>query len=182
MQINNPQTDADGGTVGKLRKVPLSEPGAAPLTPEEESVWRTLARVIVVLPRLLDADLLRQQGLTLSEYHVLMALSESDGCALRMSELADQVMLSVSGLTRLIERLTRQGLVERVTAEADRRGQVAVLTEVGRERLVRAWPAHLESVRRTVFDNLGDLDLNLLGQALSAIAEQNGDTTARRRL
>jgi DNA-binding MarR family transcriptional regulator len=162
--------------------VPLDEPGVAPLTADEEAVWRTLARLVVVLPRLLDADLLRQQGLTLSEYHVLMALSESTGSAQRMSELADQVMLSVSGLTRLVERLTRQGLVERVTAETDRRGQVAVLTPAGRERLVQAWPAHLESVRRTVFDNLEGVDLGLLGRALTAIAEQGGDTTVRRRL
>lgn len=164
-----------------MRKVSLDEPGVAPLTADEEALWRSLARVVVILPRLLDADLLRQQGLTLSEYHVLMALSETTGGAVRMSALADQVLLSVSGLTRLIERLARQGLVERVTAEADRRGQVAVLTPAGRERLVQAWPAHLESVRRAVFDNLAGLDLAVLGQAMAAIADQKGDTNSRRR-
>jgi len=142
----------------------------APLTPEEEAAWRALGRAVLVIPRVLDADLLASQGLSMTEYSVLMNLSEAPDRSLRMSELANYVSISVSGLTRVVERLSRQGLVERVRSESDRRGQVAVLTPAGLERLERAWPTHLASVRNHVMDHLRGLDLAAVAVAFSGIA------------
>jgi DNA-binding MarR family transcriptional regulator len=147
-----------------------SERTGVPLTPEEEAAWRALGRAVLVIPRALDADLLMSQGLSMTEYSVLMNLSEAPDQALRMSELANYVSITVSGLTRVVERLSREGLVERVRAESDRRGQVAVLTPAGLERLERAWPTHLASVRRHVLDHLRGLDLIALADAFSGIA------------
>jgi len=98
----------------------------APLTPDEELAWRALARAVLVIPKVLDGELLQAQGLGLTEYSVLMNLSEQPGRSMRMSELANDVSISVSGLTRVVERLSRQGLVERVKADTDGRGQLAV--------------------------------------------------------
>ena len=133
---------------------------ASPLTAEEEAAWRALGRAVLVIPRALDADLLESQGLNVTEYSVLMNLSEAPGRSLGMSELANYVSISVSGLTRVIERLTRQGLVERVRAQSDGRGQVAVLTPAGLDRLQQAWPTHLASIRRHVMDHLDRIDLH----------------------
>jgi DNA-binding MarR family transcriptional regulator len=88
---------------------------ARPLTPDEELAWRALARAV------LDGELLEAQGLNLTEYSVLMNLSEQPHRSMRMSELANAVSISISGLTRVIERLSRQGLVERVKASPSSR-------------------------------------------------------------
>ena len=155
---------------------------ASPLTAEEEAAWRAMGRAVLVIPRALDADLLESQGLNVTEYSVLMNLSEAPGRSLRMSELADYVSISVSGLTRVIERLTRQGLVERVKAQSDGRGQLAVLTPAGLNRLQQAWPTHLASVRRHVMDHLDGIDLTAFARAVSAMASTQIGPPARRRL
>lgn len=155
---------------------------SAPLTPEEEAAWRALGRAVLVIPRVLDADLLASQGLGMTEYSVLMNLSEAPDRSLRMSELANYVSISVSGLSRVFERLSRQGLVERVRAESDRRGQVAVLTQAGLERLEQAWPTHLASVRHHVMDHLRGLDLAAVAEAFSGIASTEMGPPVRRTL
>ncbi len=137
---------------------------------------------VLVIPRALDANLLGSQGLNVTEYSVLMNLSEAPGRSLRMSELADYVSISVSGLTRVIERLARQGLVERVRAQSDGRGQVAVLTPAGLDRLQQAWPTHLASVRRHMMDHLDGIDLTAFARAVSAMASTEVGPPARRKL
>jgi DNA-binding Lrp family transcriptional regulator len=87
-----------------------------------------------------------------------------------MSELANDVSISVSGLTRVVERLSRQGLVERVKADTDGRGQLAVLTPAGFARLEQAYPIHLAGVRKHVMDHLAGLDLPAFAEAMSGIA------------
>jgi DNA-binding MarR family transcriptional regulator len=154
--------------------------GIDPLTAEEEAAWRALARAVLVIPRVLDADMLESQGLNITEYNVLMNLSEAPDHSLRMSELANFVSITVSGLTRVVERLSHRGLVDRVRAETDGRGQVAVLTTEGLERLRQAWPSHLAAVRRLVIDHLGDLDLMSLAEALSNIAAAEVGPPVRR--
>jgi DNA-binding MarR family transcriptional regulator len=144
-----------------------------PLTPDEEAAWRALARVLVALPRAMDADLLRRAQLSLSDYRVLMFLSEAPRRSLRMSELADLVQISFSGLTRLIERLERRDMVERVKADTDGRGNRAVLTDFGLERLREAWPDHLRSVRIMVMDHLQGFDLPALAKALNSMIDKN---------
>jgi len=115
----------------------------------------------------MDADLQRDQRMALSEYSVLRHLSETPGRRMRMSELAAACDMSLSGMTRLAGKLESQGHVERVRCERDARGLEAVLTDSGLERLREAWPTHLESVRRHIFDHLDDLDLAQLAAALN---------------
>jgi DNA-binding MarR family transcriptional regulator len=146
----------------------------AALTAEEEAVVRALARAIIVIPRALDADLVREQRLASNEYGVLMHLSEAPGRTLRMSELAHAVALSLSGMTRIVTRLEAEGLVERRRCGSDGRGMNAVLTDKGFDRLREAWPTHLDSVRRNIIDHLGALDLTQLAEALSRIAPTQG--------
>jgi DNA-binding MarR family transcriptional regulator len=130
-----------------------------------------LIGAVLVIPRLLEGDLLEAHGLNPSEYSVLQHLSEAPERSLRMNELANFVSLSGSGLTRVVERLSRQGLVERVRAESDGRGQSAVLTPAGLQRLQEAWPTHLASVRRHVLDHLAGLDLAAFADAVGRIAD-----------
>lgn len=161
---------------------PRAEAGeVASLSPEEEAAWRALARAVVVIPRALDSDLMQSEGVSLTEYTVLMNLSEAPERSLRMSELANYVSISVSGLTRVVERLERAGLVERVRSTADGRGQLACLTPAGLRCLKQAWPVHLESVRRHVMDHLQNVDLAAFADALEAIAQAEVGPPVRRR-
>jgi DNA-binding MarR family transcriptional regulator len=137
----------------------------------EEAVARELGRLIVILPRTLDADLQREQRMTLSEYSALRHLSETAGHRMRMSELATACDMSMSGMTRLAAKLEADGLISRVRCERDARGLEAVLTDAGLTRLRNAWPTHLASARRHVFDHLGGLDMCRLAAALRAINE-----------
>jgi DNA-binding MarR family transcriptional regulator len=148
-----------------------ADPAGAPppLSPQEEAAWRALGRALLVIPRQLDADLIGTQGLSMTEYSVLSCLSEAPARSLRMTELASRVSITVSGLTRVIERLSRDGLVDRIRDSSDGRGQVAVLTGAGLTRLQEAWPAHLASVRRHVLDHLSGLDLIAFARAVAAI-------------
>ena len=153
----------------------------SPLTSEEEAAWRALARVVIVLPRLIDAELLLRENLTLTEYLVLVVLSESPERSRRMNDLVAEVPITSSGLTRLMERLERQGIVIRERAASDGRGHVAVLTDAGLDRLRSAWPVHLDHVRRIVLANLRELDLPTLTRALDAIAAHEADLRSTRR-
>src|SRR6516225_245196 len=152
----------------------------APLTPDEELAWRALARAVLVIPRVLDGELLQAQGLSLTEYSVLMNLSEQVGRSMRMSELANVVSISVSGLTRVVERLARQGLVERVKADTDGRGQLAVLTPAGFARLEQAYPIHLAGVREHVMAHLPHPALIAFTRAISATAAADTGPPVRR--
>jgi DNA-binding MarR family transcriptional regulator len=141
-----------------------------PLTAEEEAFLRALGRAIVTVPRAFDADLQREEGMSMSEYWTLMHLSEAPGQTLRMSDLAAASALSLSGMTRIVNRLEAQDWVRRERCSTDGRGWNAVLTDAGLERLRQAWPAHLASVRRHVFAHLNDVDLPALTAALQRFA------------
>jgi DNA-binding MarR family transcriptional regulator len=158
-----------------------NQPAAArPLTPPEENAWRALARAILVVPRVLEAELLDAERLNLAEYSVLMNLSEHPDRSMRMNELADAVAVSVSGLTRVVERLARQGLVERVKCETDGRGQLAAITDAGFARLEQAYPTHLAGVRKHVMDHLGGVDLVAFAEAIAGMAAGQGGPSPRR--
>jgi DNA-binding MarR family transcriptional regulator len=120
---------------------------ASELTSEELGAWRGLLRVHSALVKALDAELLAEQGLPLSSYEVLINLQAAPGQRRRMAELADSVLLSRSGMTRLVDRLEREGLLERDTCTDDGRGTFAVLTDKGEAMLARARPTHLDGVR-----------------------------------
>jgi DNA-binding MarR family transcriptional regulator len=146
-----------------------------PLTPDEEGFLRSLSRVLVVLPRLLDKDLVAQERIRANEYLVLMLLSEAPDRRLRMSDLAEFKDHSLSGMTRIVDRLSKAGWIEREKCAEDGRGAYAVLTETGFARLEQAWPTHLRSVRRRLMDYVDGLDLPAITAALDKIASTSSD-------
>jgi DNA-binding MarR family transcriptional regulator len=141
-----------------------------PLSAEEEAFVRAFGRALLTVPRALDADLLREQRMSGNEYGTLMHLSEAPGRRLRMSELAATGALSLSGMTRIMNRLEALGLVQRERCASDGRGFEAVLTDAGLERLRQAWPTHLNSVRRHLLDHLQAVDLPAITTALEHFA------------
>jgi DNA-binding MarR family transcriptional regulator len=133
------------------------------LSERELAAWRGMLEAHSVLVAELDAELEREHGLPLTSYEVLMYLGDADGGRLRMGELADRLLLSRSGITRLVDRLERQGLLERERCEDDGRGFFARLTPAGREKLARARPAHLAGVRRHFIRRLDRGEIDALG-------------------
>jgi DNA-binding MarR family transcriptional regulator len=148
--------------------------GLDPLTADEEAVMRAIGRLILVMPRALNADLEREQRMSASEYSVLRNLSESRCRRMRMSELAKACDMSMSGMTRLAAKLESLGYLKRVKCTDDARGSNAVLTDKGLARLQEAWPSHLASVRRHIFDHLEGIDLAKLATAFNEIANDAG--------
>lgn len=132
------------------------------LTGRELAAWRGLLRVHAALVRDLDRQLEEAHGLSLSSYEVLLILESATGGRLRMAELADSVLLSRSGVTRLVDRLESDGLIERVACPTDRRGLLAVLTDEGARRLRRARPTHLAGVRESYLSKLAPEELDVL--------------------
>ncbi|WP_246064262.1 MarR family winged helix-turn-helix transcriptional regulator [Nonomuraea longispora] len=138
------------------------------LTVDELAVWRMLQRAQVRITRHLEAELLVAHDLPLASYDVLMQLAEAPERRLRMNDLAGRVLLSRSGLTRLIDRLQRDGLVAREACADDARGLFAVLTERGASRLAEATPTYLRGIRTQFLDMLGPDDI---GQVRSMLAK-----------
>lgn len=142
-----------------------------PMSAAEEDFVRTLGRVMTALPRAVEGDMSRSGRLPLSEYTALRHLSEADGRNLRMSELASASDLSLSGMTRIVQRLEARGLVRRAKCDEDGRGWNAILTDEGLAALEDSWPVHLASVRRHLLDHVADEDLARLTAALRRIAD-----------
>jgi DNA-binding MarR family transcriptional regulator len=134
------------------------------LTDAELAAWRGFLRTHGELLRALDAELESAQGLSLTTYDVLVSLYHAPGRRLRMAELADRVLLSRSGMTRLVDRLERAGHLRRDRCSEDARGCFAVLTPEGVATLERARPVHLDGVRRRFLARLGDDDLATLAR------------------
>jgi DNA-binding MarR family transcriptional regulator len=143
--------------------------------------WRSLLHAHAHVTRLLEAELEVAHGLLLASYDVLVQLAESPDGALRMSELAQAVLLSRSGLTRLVDRLERDGLVERRSCPSDARGTLATLTDVGRDRLREASGTHLRGVARHVLAHFSADELDVLGDLLGRIAGHPGQAAAQTR-
>jgi DNA-binding MarR family transcriptional regulator len=136
-----------------------------PLTDRELAAWRGMLRTHRDVVARLDAELERDHGLPLSSYEVLISLADASGGRLRMGELAEALLLSRSGLTRLVDRLEREGMVGRERCEDDARGYFAVITGAGRRKLRDARPAHLAGVRKHFLERLSGRDLDALARA-----------------
>src|SRR5829696_7818236 len=132
------------------------------LTAEELGAWRGFLRVHTALVKALDAELTAEHDLPLSSYEVLITLESAPGHKRRMAELADSVLLSRSGMTRLVDRLERDGLLARDTCVDDGRGLYAVLTQQGEQLLERARPTHLAGVRERFLRHFSDDELESL--------------------
>ena len=139
------------------------------LSEPEGRAWaaflRGHARVIARMSDELEAG----QGMPLTEYDVLRQLALAPAAGVRMSELADLVVLSRPGLTGVVKRLERQGLVERRPDPQDGRGLHAVLTAEGRRRLVAAHPTHVRSIRERFARHFTEDELRALAALLGRL-------------
>jgi DNA-binding MarR family transcriptional regulator len=126
------------------------------LTDDQLAAWGGFLRGHAEIVRALDAELEREHGLPLSSYDVLIQLSFAPDRRLRMSELAEAVVLSRSGLTRLVDRLERDGLVERERGDVDPRQVYAQLTERGLEAVADATPTHIAGIKERFLERLSD--------------------------
>ncbi len=139
------------------------------LSEQELSAWRGLLAVHATVIAELEAQLRVEHDLQLSSYEVLMFLADAEEERLRMAEIAGRVLLTRSGLTRLIDRLVELGLVERSHCDEDARGSFARLTDRGREKAQAARRTHLEGIRRVFLDRLGAREQRALGDAWTRV-------------
>ncbi|MFY1696793.1 MarR family winged helix-turn-helix transcriptional regulator [Solwaraspora sp. WMMA2101] len=132
------------------------------LTDREHEAWMALAKLMFNLPSALDAQLLRDNNLTLFDYFVLGVLSMTPGRTRRLSDLAEQVSSSLSRLSNVVTRLERRGLLRRQPDADNPRYTTAVLTDAGWDLVVAAAPGHVGAVRRYVIDGLTDHQIDVL--------------------
>lgn len=150
--------------------VKIAPADQATLSDGELRAWRGMLRAHACLAKRLDARLEQAHGLPMSSYEVLHRLAEASGGRMRMCDLAEQAQLSRSGLTRLVDRLERDGLLERCSCEEDARGAYACLTASGSERLEEARVTHLAVVREHFFSRFSEPELSVMADMLERIA------------
>ena len=162
--------------------MPVSDPVDRQLTARDPRLapWRAFLLAYARISRRLDEELRLEHDLSIAEYDTLLTLALAPGRRMRMGPLAEQVILSKSGVTRLIDRLVSDELVERSACLADARGAEAVLTDRGLARLRRASPTHLRGIRQHFLSVLGDADLEVIERAMNAVAQRAGATAMER--
>lgn len=132
------------------------------------AAWTSLIRAHATLMRTLNTDLLKETGLGLADFDVLAQLASAGG-QLRMTELAERVLSSRSGMTRRVDRLVADGLVCRGNADGDGRGVVVGLTDAGVTRLTETVPVHMRGVSKRFVARLDDRELATLERALDKV-------------
>ncbi|WP_328460264.1 MarR family transcriptional regulator [Actinoplanes sp. NBC_00393] len=142
---------------------------AEPLSETQLLHWRTFLESSWALHTRLEDELRAATGLSMNDYHVLVALAEAPGRRIRMGELANRLVLSPSRITYQISSMVKRGLVRKESCPDDGRGQEAVLTEEGLETLRSAAPAHLATVRESFIDHLDDEELAVIGRVFAKI-------------
>jgi len=163
-------------TVGHTPVGPDSRrPAASTIAdPPGIAAWRRFLEAHARVTRRLDDELQAAHGLSLAEYDALLQIATTPGRRIRMNVLAERVLLSRSGITRLVDRLEAQGCVERIACETDARGQEALLTGAGLDRLREAAATHLDGIRRSFLDRLEPAELAALESALGKVAAPPG--------
>jgi DNA-binding MarR family transcriptional regulator len=151
---------------------------AGPFSATELAAWRGMLQMHAQITQALDAQMRTEHGLSVSSYEVLMFLAEAPERRLRMAEIADQVLLSRSGLTRLVDRLVQLGYVTRCAAENDGRGAYAELTDAGLEKFQAARRTHREGVREFYLDHLSTTDTVVLGDIFTRLAASRADAAS----
>ncbi len=140
----------------------------------ELRAWRGLLKAHASLVKRLDAQMEAEHGVPLTSYEVLLRLSDAEGSKMRMHDIAASVLLSRSGLTRLIDRLERDGLVERRSCPNDARGAFAVLTDRGRSKLAEARVTHHAGVRRLFTSRFSEEELQSLSECCDRVVSDGG--------
>jgi DNA-binding MarR family transcriptional regulator len=136
--------------------------------------WARLLRGHASVTRALSAELEAEHGLTINDYGALLLLSRADKGRLRRVDLAEELVLTASGVTRLLDGLERVGLVERAECSSDRRVTYAVLTEAGRERLEAASATHLAGIRAFLEERFSKEELDHLAELLGRLPGAGG--------
>jgi DNA-binding MarR family transcriptional regulator len=151
---------------------PTNPGGSAAAIADEPGfgAWRAFLQAHGRITRRLDEELQAAHGLSLAEYDALLQIAHAPGRRVRMNVLADRVLLSRSGITRLVDRLEADGSVERIACETDARGQEAVLTPGGLDRLRTAAGTHLDGVRRYFLERFDAADLDAIERSLGRVA------------
>jgi len=139
------------------------------LSATELGAWRGLLRAHAALTKTLDAELEQAHGIGLTSYEVLVRLERAPARRMRMCELADSVLLSRSGVTRLVDRLERDGLLAREECAADARGAFAVLTGAGEQLLAQARETHVEGIDRHFLARFTAEELSALDALLERV-------------
>lgn len=154
---------------------PAGTPSTAPtrrrarLRETELEAWRAFLHGHAAITRALDAELVASHRVTLSDYEVLLYLAQAPERRLRMSELAERVLLTRSGVTRLVDGLERAGLVRRADCPEDRRVSYTQLTDAGYANLREAGRTHLAGVRALFVEQFSDEELEELASLLTRL-------------
>jgi DNA-binding MarR family transcriptional regulator len=149
------------------------------LSEEEQLFWRSFVRTSAKLLNRLDQELVEHTGLELTDYGILVQLSEAPEMGLRMSDLAEHAVVSRPRLTVRVQRLEEQGLIERHKCPTDARSTMVTLTKRGAEQLRDAAPVHVEGVRRYFIDPVGKEQLCSLNNQLRSVLCALDDKWAR---
>jgi DNA-binding MarR family transcriptional regulator len=144
------------------------------------AAWRALLEAHAAVTDLLERELEQERGLPLSKFEVLLKLAEAPDGRMRMLELAQSVLLSKSGLSRLVDRMEEAELVRRERCPSDRRGAYAVLTDEGRRVLRRAAPVHLRGIQEHFASHIADDEVRVLADVLDRVTAAARDDGAHR--
>ena len=142
------------------------------LDADQQGSWRAFAVGVTLLLDRLDADLQKAFDLSLTEYEILVRLSERPQRSMRMAQLADALAHSRSRVTHTVARMQKAGLVERTTSPEDGRGILCTLTDRGYDLLVEAAPVHVHGVREYLVDLAGREDFAALGRVMNAVTDR----------
>jgi DNA-binding MarR family transcriptional regulator len=137
--------------------------------PQKLEAWVAFLRSHAAITRQLSADLLAAHGLTVNDYEVLVHLDRAEGNMMRRVDLAESVVLTASGITRLLDGLERAGCVEKATCESDARVSYAKLTAVGRAKLEEASETHLAGIDEFFTSRYSDDELATLAELLGRL-------------
>jgi DNA-binding MarR family transcriptional regulator len=159
----------------------VSVPNGRPLTAQDPRIapWRAFLLAHARITRRMDEELRTEHDLSFAEYDALLTIARSPERRIRMGQLADEVVLSKSGVTRLIDRLVSDGLVERSTCLVDGRGAEAVITERGLARLRAASRTHLRGIEQHFLGVLGPDDLASIEHCMTAVVRGIGPDVER---
>lgn len=143
--------------------------------PQQLEAWISFLRSHAAITRQLSAELLREHGLTLNDYEVLLHLSHADGGRMRRVDLAERIVLTASGITRLLEGLERSGFVCKETCASDARVSYAKLTDDGATKLRTAASTHLRGIDEFFLGRYSGSELTTLAELLARLPVTGAD-------
>ncbi len=149
------------------------------IEPDRLDAWKAFLQAHAAVVEALERELEEERGLPLSWYEVLLWLARAPEGRLRMQQLADRVLITQSGVSRLVDRLERAGYVKRTSCPTDRRGTNAEITREGRSTLRKASPAHLRGVERHFLSHLDEKELAVLRTALDRVVQAHAGGSRR---